>query len=109
MPGKYPEKEEKLTRPGVKMILNQIRCEAVKVNTDNGICPGIAKTEQGEVFGIGARTPALKGICCQAFSTIAPMKLALMYTDKMSWEKNDYFDITCPHGFVTYRLSRINE
>ncbi len=91
------------------MILNQIRCEAIKVNADTGICPGIAKTERGEVFIIGARTPASKGICCQAFSAMAPMKLVMMYTDKMEWEKNEYFDIVCPHGFVTYRLSRIKE
>jgi uncharacterized repeat protein (TIGR04076 family) len=88
------------------MINHQIKCEVVKVNTDSGICPGMAKTQQGEVFKIDARTPAVKGICCQAFSAIASMKLAMMYTDKMSWEKNDYFDITCPHGFVTYRLTR---
>jgi uncharacterized repeat protein (TIGR04076 family) len=89
------------------MILNEIRCEAVKVNTETGICPGMAKTERGEVFIIDARTPASKGICCQAFSAMASMKLAMMYTDKMEWEKNNYFDIVCPHGFVTYRLSRI--
>lgn len=89
------------------MILNQIRCEAVKVNTDSGICPGIAKTERGEVFIIGARTPATTGICCQAFSAMASMKLAMMLTDKMEWEKNDYSDIVCPHGCVTYRLSRM--
>jgi uncharacterized repeat protein (TIGR04076 family) len=91
------------------MINHEIRCEAIKVNTDTGICPGMAKTEKGEVFIIGGRTPSSKGICCQSFSSIAPMKLAMMYTDKMSWEKNDYFDIVCPHGFVTYRLSRIKE
>jgi hypothetical protein len=91
------------------MILNQIKCEAIKVDTETGICPGIAKTERGEVFVIGARTPAPKGICCQAFSTMASMKLAMMLTEKMEWEKNNYFDIVCPHGFVTYRLSRIKE
>ncbi len=89
------------------MILNQIKCEAIKVNSDTGICPGMAKTKQGEVFIIGGRTPASPGICYQAFSAIAPMKLAMMYTDKMEWEKNEYFDITCPHGHVTYRLSRV--
>jgi hypothetical protein len=89
------------------MILNQIRCEAVKVNTETGTCPGIAKTKQGEVYIIGARTPDTPGICCQAFSAMASMKLFMMYTDKVEWEKNDYFDIVCPHGFVTYRLSRI--
>lgn len=89
------------------MILNQIKCEAVAVNTETGICPGLAKTEKGETFIIGPRTPAANGICCQAFSAIAPMKLAMAYTEKMEWEKKDYFDITCPHGIVTYRLSRI--
>lgn len=91
------------------MNLNSVKCEVIKVNTDSGICPGIAKTEIGEVFTIGARTPASKGICCQAFTSLAPMKLAMMYTDKMEWEKQDYFDIICPHGFVTYRLSRIKD
>ncbi len=91
------------------MILNKIKCHVVKVNTDTGICPGIAKTQTNEVFMIGARTPDIKGICCQAFSAMASMKLAMMYTDMMEWEKNDYFDIVCPHGFVTYRLSRIKE
>jgi uncharacterized repeat protein (TIGR04076 family) len=89
--------------------LNRIRCEAITVNADSGICPGIAKTKQGEVFTIGGRTPEPNGICCQAFSAIEPMKLAMMLTDKMDWETKGYFDIVCPHGFVTYRLSRIRE
>jgi len=89
--------------------LNKIKCEAITVNTDTGICPGIAKTERGEVYIIGARTPDSKGICCQAFSAIGPMKLAMMLTEKMDWEKKEYSDIVCPHGFVTYRLSRIKE
>ena len=89
------------------MTYNNIKCEAVKVNTESGICPGIAKTEQGEIFIIGGRTPDSKGICCQALSAICPMKLAMSLTDKMDWETKEYFDIVCPHGFVTYRLSRI--
>jgi len=90
------------------MIYNNIKCEAITVNTESGICPGIAKTEKGEVFILGPRTPAdSKGICCAAFTAISPMKLAMAYTEKMEWEKNDYFDIVCPHGFVTYRLSRM--
>jgi hypothetical protein len=91
------------------MNFNEIRCEAVKVNTDSGVCPGMAKTKLNEVFVIGPRTPSSAGICCQAFSAIAPMKLAMMYTEKMDWEKNDFFDIVCPHGYVTYRLSRVKE
>ena len=89
------------------MIYNQIKCEAVDVKTESRICPGLAKTEQGEVFILGARTPDSKGICCQALSAIASMKLAMALTEKMDWETKDYFDITCPHGMVTYRLSRI--
>ena len=89
------------------MEYNNIRCEVIQVNTDSGICPGIAKTEQGEVYTIGERTPEEKGICCQAFSAISPMKLAMSLTDKMNREKNDSLNIVCPHGFVTYRLSRI--
>jgi uncharacterized repeat protein (TIGR04076 family) len=89
------------------MIYNEIRCEAVKVNRDSGICPGIARTEKGEVFIIGGRTPSPRGICSQAFSAIGPMKLAMSLTEKMDWETKGYFDITCPHGIVTYRLSRI--
>jgi uncharacterized repeat protein (TIGR04076 family) len=91
------------------MKMNQIKCEAALVNTDNGICPGIAKTEKGETFIIDGRTPALKGICCQAFTSIAPMRLAMANTDKMDWETKEFFDVVCPHGFVTYRLSRVKD
>lgn len=88
------------------MIYNKIKCEAIAVSTESGTCPGIAKTEQGEVFIIGSRTPDSKGICCQAFSAISPMKLTMSLTKKMDWETKEYFDIVCPHGFVTFRLSR---
>lgn len=89
------------------MLYNEIRCEAVEVRTESGVCPGLAKTERGEVFILGARTPDSKGICCQALNAISPMKLALSLTERMDWESKDYFDVTCPHGAVTYRLSRI--
>jgi uncharacterized repeat protein (TIGR04076 family) len=89
------------------MVYNRIKCEAVAVKTDSGICPEVAKTEHGEVFMIGARTPDSKGICCQALSARGPMKLALSLTGKMDWETKEYFDVVCPHGFVTFRLSRI--
>jgi len=88
------------------MTYNQIRCEAIDVKTESGICPGLAKTVRGEVFMLGPRTPEGKGICFQAVGAIAAMKLALALTDRMDWETKDHFDITCPHGVVTYRLSR---
>lgn len=91
------------------MRYNNIRCEAVDVKTESGVCTGLARTERGEVFILGARTPDSKGICCQALSAISPMKLALSLTEKMDWETKGYFDVICPHGVVTYRLSRIEE
>ena len=89
------------------MLYNKIRCEAFEVRTESGICPGIAKTKRGEVFVLGARTPDSKGICCQALSAISPIKLSMALTNKMDWETKDHFDVMCPHGAVTYRLSRI--
>lgn len=88
------------------MQLNVIQCEAVRVNTDSGTCPGIAKTRQGEVYEIGARTPEKTGMCCQAFVALSSMRHVMMLTEKMDWEKQPYFDVTCPHGAVTFRLSR---
>ena len=60
------------------MICNTVKCEAVEVNAEPGVCPGAARTEQGEVFAIVARTPESKGICLQALSAMSPMKLAIV-------------------------------
>jgi uncharacterized repeat protein (TIGR04076 family) len=91
------------------MARHEIKCEAVEVRTESGICPGLAKTQQGEVCTLGARTPEPKGICVQALNAIHPMALAMKLTDKMDWEKeeNQHFDTTCPHGFVTFKISRL--
>lgn len=88
------------------MKINTIVCEAVTVRTDSNVCPGLAKTHQGEVHEIGPRTPTGIGICCQAFDSLNSMRLAMAYTKKMSWETQKHFDIMCPHGVVTFRLSR---
>ncbi len=90
------------------MAIHSIRCEAIDVRTDSKICPGMAKTQEGEVYTLGGRTPE-KGICSSALTAIHPWSLAMMLTDKMDWEQKDYFDVTCPHGNVTFRLSRIKE
>jgi hypothetical protein len=87
-------------------MFNHIKCEAVAVRTDAGICPGVAKTRQGEVYELDARTPAPVGICCQAMATLNATRLAMAVTPKGS-DVKDPFDITCPHGVVTFRLSRI--
>jgi len=38
--------------------------------------------------------------------SIHPMAFAMRWSDKMDWEKLDHVDVTCPDGFVIYRLSR---
>lgn len=91
------------------MTVQRIKVEAVEVRTDSGICPGIAKIQQGETFTLGARTPEGTGICANAFGAVYPMAFAMRLTDKMEWETKEYFDITCPHGSVTYRISRVRE
>jgi hypothetical protein len=35
---------------GISLIYNKIKCEAINVNTESGVCPGVAKTERGETF-----------------------------------------------------------
>jgi len=89
------------------MIPHQIRCHAVSVNTESKVCPGIAKTEQGEVYVLDARTPGPRGICCQAFTALSATKLAMMVTEKLEGENQGSLDVRCPHGAVTFRLSRI--
>ena len=91
------------------MEYNDITCEAIKVHTDSGICPGVAKTAEGEVYTIGARTPETKGICLQALNAISPMKLVMSLTDNNDWETGEYQEVTCPHGMVTFRISRIKK
>jgi len=87
-------------------MLNRIKCEAVIVRTDTGVCAGIAKTKQGEVYELDGRTPQPVGICCQALTALNATRLALAVTPKGS-EFKDPLDITCPHGAVTFRLFRI--
>jgi len=91
------------------VISHRIKVEAVEVRTDSGICPGMAKIQQGETFTLGARTPEGTGICANALGAIYPMALAMRLTDRMEWETKDYFDIICPHGGVTYRITRVRE
>ncbi|MBY9005603.1 MAG: hypothetical protein KGD63_02495 [Candidatus Lokiarchaeota archaeon] len=91
------------------MLKHSIKIEAIEINTDSGICPGMAKTKNGEINILGARTPNGDGICSSALTAIQPWGHSMMLTDKMDWEQNDYFDVTCLHGYVKFRLSRINE
>lgn len=88
------------------MKLNSIKCEAVEVRTDSGVCIGIAKTEQGEKYIIDERTPESKGMCSNAFCALSNAAFIMMTTDKMQGEINGSIDRVCPHGVVTFRLSR---
>jgi uncharacterized repeat protein (TIGR04076 family) len=91
------------------MKYHAIRCEVVAVDAESGACPGMARTTLGETYRLDGRTPAPTGICCQAFGAISPMKLAMSLTDRMDWEAENpsgHFDVVCPHGHVTFRLSR---
>ena len=87
-------------------MFNRIKCEAVTVKTDNGVCAGVAKTRQGEIYELDGRTPQPVGMCCQALAALNATRLALAVTPTGS-EVRDPLDITCPHGVVTFRLSRI--
>jgi uncharacterized repeat protein (TIGR04076 family) len=86
-----------------------IKCVAVDVRTESGICPGSAKCQKGETYMLTARTPEPAGICGRAFATMHPMAFAMRWTEEMPWEKTDYVNVVCPDGFVTYRLLRIRE
>jgi len=58
------------------------------------------------MYLLDARTPGPKGICCQAFAAMNSMRTAMMITDQKDLANLEYFDVTCPHGAVIFRLSR---
>jgi len=85
---------------------HSIQVEAAIVGTESRVCPGMAKTEQGEIYVLDGRTPSARGICCQAFDAMNSFRTAMMVTDQLASEKDGNLDITCPHGVVTFRLTR---
>jgi uncharacterized repeat protein (TIGR04076 family) len=87
----------------------KVKCEAVDVGSESGICPGSAKCKKGEIYILTARTPEPRGMCGRAFASIHPMAFAMSWSEKMEWEKADHVNVICPDGYVTYRLSRIIE
>lgn len=87
----------------------KIRCEAIKIRDGMSCCPGSAKTKMGEVFTLGVKTPEPRGMCARAFAAIYPAAMALMFSEDTSREGNDFFDITCPDSYVTFRLTRLKE
>ena len=88
----------------------RIRCEAVKVTTDTGVCPGSARTKVGETCVIGPRTPEPPGMCSRAFASLHPMALAMRFSEKMVCEKPPgQVEVTCPDGYVVYKLTRVKK
>ncbi len=87
----------------------KIKCEAVDVHTESGICPGSARCRKGETYILTARSPEPEGMCGRAFAAVHPMAFAMRWSEKMEWEKSTHVDVTCPDGFVCYRLSRVVE
>ena len=88
------------------MKVNSVKWEAIDVKTESGICIGIAKTQKGEEYIIDGRTPEADGMCSNAFCALGNAAFIMMATDKMPGEKDGYIDRVCPHGVVTFRLSR---
>lgn len=87
-----------------------IRCEAIRVLSDTGICSGSAKCRAGETYVLGLRTPEPNGMCARAFHSVHPTAFAMRCTDRISLEQADgSVEVTCPGGSVVYRLSRIRE
>jgi len=87
----------------------KIKCVAVDVRTESGICPGSAKSQRGETYTLTARTPEPTGMCGRAFAALHATAFALRWTENMAWEKADHVDVACPDGSVTFRLTRIKE
>ena len=87
----------------------EIKCEVTEVRTNGEVCPGSAKCRKGEIYMLGSRTPGQEGMCQRAFHSLHPMAFAMRWTEKMDWEKEDFVEVVCPDGFVTYRLSRIRK
>jgi hypothetical protein len=69
----------------------------------------LVKWRKGETYVLTARTPEAIGMWGRAFAVMHPMAFAMRWSEKMEFEKADYVNVTCPDGFVTYRLSRLKE
>ncbi|MBN2536363.1 MAG: hypothetical protein JXB88_26000 [Spirochaetales bacterium] len=88
------------------MKVNSIICKVIDVKTSSGICVGLAQTQKGEEYIIDGRTPESPGMCSNAFCALSNAAFIMMATEKMAGEKDGSIDRVCPHGVVTFRLSR---
>jgi hypothetical protein len=78
-----------------------IRIEAGKVDTESGVCPGVAKTQQCERHVLTGRAHKASSAYANSFKAIYPMVLAVRQTEEMGWEEEDSFETTCPQGKMT--------
>jgi uncharacterized repeat protein (TIGR04076 family) len=75
-----------------------IKCEVI----ENEFCPYVEKE-----YVIGRLTP--NGMCAASFSAIWPFANAMPRSEKTAFENpNGEVTITCPDGWVQFRLSRID-
>ena len=91
------------------MKLNSILCEAIDVKTESGTCIGIAKIHQGEKFILDGRTPDGEGICANAFCSLSNAAFIMMSTEDKPKGKEGKIERVCPHGIVTFQMSRTKE
>lgn len=88
------------------MKVNSVKCVASNVRTESGVCAGIAKIKQGEEFIIDGRTPDSPGMCSNAFCALSNSAFIMMASDKSPGEVDGSIERVCPHGVVTFKLSR---
>lgn len=92
------------------MKLNSIRCEAIDVKTESGTCIGVAKTQKGEIYILDGRTPEVKGMCTNALCALSNAAFIMMTSKEgLTGSQEDYIERVCPHGNVTFRLSKSKE
>jgi len=89
--------------------LNSIQCEAIEVRSESGVCAGRARTRKGERYTIDGRTPESPGMCSNAFCALSNAIYIMTVTESMPGEADGYVDRVCPHGAVTFRLSRSSQ
>ena len=65
----------------------RIKCVAVDVRSESGVCPGSAKCQRDETYILTARTPEPTGMCGRAFAAVHPMAFAMRWTKNMAWRK----------------------
>ncbi len=85
------------------MVNYKIKCEVVNILRNEFNCSKV-----GQTFILGPRTP--EGMCAKAFAAVYPTALAMRFSEKIAWEKDQgYIDVVCPDQDVVYRLTRIKD